>query len=265
MVTMENYEELMLLYIDGELDETNTKNLLLFAAQHPAIAKELKEYEQLRFKPDASIIYQQKTSLLKKEPKVFIIGQWLRYGIAAALVLLIGIATMKWLAKDEQTSIAPTNIVKQPTKIIDKIPIDTRNKSAPILAQKTPIHTAPKNPIILTQKENANENIPIKEEIAALPSRQIAPQAIKTNSIAQITAQPLLQEISIVPTPHYPEKKKKGLLAWLPINKEKRAGLEGLKNQLEEKAIKTKELINTINKTDFVFKIGSKELLVFNF
>lgn len=264
---MGNYEELLLLYIDGELDEAEAEELLAFIAQHPALAKELKEYEQLRLMPDMSMGFDDKDKLLKKEPSKLLLTGWLKYGIAAALVLLIGFTTIKWLIPDEQKQTEPPIIAVQQNKSIHKIPTDTSNKSEPVLATFTPKKTAPKNPI-LTKPEKKKTNEPTYEKtetIAAIPEIKSTTTLPMQNSFEQLATTPLTHEkISKIQAENTP-KQRINLLAWLPINKEKKAGLEGLRNNLETKIIKTKTIVNTINKTDFVVKFGGKEVIVVNF
>lgn len=259
---MENYEELMLLYVDGELNEADGGALLAFVARHPSLAKELETYQMLRLQPDTALVYEGKETLLKKEPKAIAVNNWLRYGIAAGLVLLIGFAAVKWLAIDEHNNAAPPKIAQEQKEVHDKTPSDTTHTPEPILTSNTPLIPAPKKTVIIKPVRKAMEKLPVTNEIASLAPRRMKPLKEDTHTIADIALQ---QKIFTTETRDTAPKQKVNLLAWLPVNKEKQAGLEGLKNRLLGKANKAKEIANTINETDLVFKIGSKELFVLNF
>src|SRR5690606_5569740 len=67
MVTLENYEEYILLLVDGELMEEEEKALRNFLSLHPELKQELTFYESAVLKPAPEIGFPDKEKLLKKE------------------------------------------------------------------------------------------------------------------------------------------------------------------------------------------------------
>ncbi len=64
MITIDNYEEWMVDYLDGTLSDANQKNFELFLIQHPQIQKEIEGINDMVLEPE-SISFADKTSLLK--------------------------------------------------------------------------------------------------------------------------------------------------------------------------------------------------------
>ena len=68
MVNLENYEEYMMMYADGELNEAETKALMDFVAANPGLAKELEAYSATKLVPDTTMVYANKDQLMKAPP-----------------------------------------------------------------------------------------------------------------------------------------------------------------------------------------------------
>ncbi|MCW3789261.1 anti-sigma factor family protein [Plebeiibacterium sediminum] len=66
MITIDNYEEWIVDYLDGMLSEDNQKQFELFLYQHPEIQKEIEGISDMVLEPE-SISFADKTSLLKAE------------------------------------------------------------------------------------------------------------------------------------------------------------------------------------------------------
>ena len=69
MVNLENYEEYMMMYADGELNEAETKALMDFVAANPELAKELEAYSATKLVPDTTMVYANKDQLMKAPPE----------------------------------------------------------------------------------------------------------------------------------------------------------------------------------------------------
>ena len=65
-ITIDNYEEWMVDYLDGTLSDANQKNFELFLNQHPEIQKEIEGLNDMVLEP-LNILFTDKTSLLKNE------------------------------------------------------------------------------------------------------------------------------------------------------------------------------------------------------
>lgn len=88
-ITISNYEEWLVAYIDNELTPAQRTAVEAFAGQHITVQKELELLQQTKLQPEA-ILFPDKESLYRKEEKVRPIVWW---RIAAAAVLFIGIGT----------------------------------------------------------------------------------------------------------------------------------------------------------------------------
>ena len=91
MVTMDNYEEMMMLYADGELSHEQEQALLAFVAAHPELKKDLELYSNTRITADVAEVYPDKKVLLKPIPVKHVIAlpNWQRYAIASGIALLL--------------------------------------------------------------------------------------------------------------------------------------------------------------------------------
>src|ERR1044072_9579347 len=87
MVTIENYEEYFMLAADGELDTEGRKALGVFLAAHPELAAEAEAWKFLRLTPDVHIVYADKETLLRKEPKQIVVNWQVSLAAGAAPLL----------------------------------------------------------------------------------------------------------------------------------------------------------------------------------
>src|SRR5690606_23688359 len=92
-------------------------------------------------------------------------------------------------------------------------------------------------------------------------------QAIATTPVISIDQEPLLvAEISILTTePAMVEESKSGFLALLPVNDEKRAGLNNLKGNIDTRIEQAKTFKDNLKETSLALKLGAKEFVVINF
>jgi hypothetical protein len=88
LITLNNYEEWLVLYIDNELTHTKRIKVESFAAAHPHVAAELALLQRTKLRPEA-VVFTDKQFLYRREEKVRPIGviRWR----AAAAVLLFGL------------------------------------------------------------------------------------------------------------------------------------------------------------------------------
>ncbi len=104
MISLENYEEYMILHADGELQPAEEQELMAFLDIYPEMKNEMIAYGLTHLSPDENIIYAEKESLLKKEPKrTIIFPQWRKYAIAAGIAALICISFFTYRAINSDT------------------------------------------------------------------------------------------------------------------------------------------------------------------
>jgi anti-sigma factor RsiW len=152
-ITISNYEEWLVAYIDNELTPEQRKAVEAFADQHITVQKELELLQQTRLQPEA-IVFPDKESLYRKEEKVRPIVWW---RIAAAAVLFIGIGTTAVVLLNNkngnettgQGTVATTDGTKQAAKETPVVtgPVNNNQTTDPALADNTPSTTVdPVNP-----------------------------------------------------------------------------------------------------------------------
>jgi len=157
-ITISNYEEWLVAYIDNELAPTQRIAVETFAGQHITVQKELELLQQTKLQPEA-ILFPDKESLYRKDEKVRPIVWW---RIAAAAVLFIGIGTtavvMLTTKNGNETTgtgtVATTNETKQATTPADNttIPVENNTSAATELADNN------SNIIVPNTTEQANQN-----------------------------------------------------------------------------------------------------------
>src|ERR1700749_308533 len=90
MITRENYEEYIMMHVDGELQPAQEKALHNFLDQNPDLKNDLRAYQLTKSTPDNAIVFTAKRSLLKApEKRVIAFPVWVKYGIAAGIAVIL--------------------------------------------------------------------------------------------------------------------------------------------------------------------------------
>lgn len=278
MVNWENYEEYIVLLTDGELDDAGKKELEAFMQLHPEVREELAIYENLRLSPDETLVFENKESLLRKEPKSIALNQWFRYGAAAGLIALVAFGLMKWQGND-----AGNEVVVKDKEIHTITPVAKATDTAlPIPAQQEVIvkHERPKReapkpqermvPVAPQKTEVVQEKKEKKVMEETIPARLeiVRPEKLATPEIAKETPVKIaLPELPLIDNNNKPapEPDHDELLAWLPVNEDRREGLNVVGEAIAERIERVKEIRNNIKNTDLAVKLGNKELFVVRF
>jgi len=286
MVTWENYEEYMLLYADNELNEAELKALMAFVEEHPELKKELNAYAATKLVPDEELVFGNKDILLKKGGSDTIaLNRWYYYAAAAAVLFFAVFIVNREQVKNENT--AP--LAKTESKATHPITGDTAGKdlhSLPVnpvttettIADNKPAttttkkHTAPVNKAIKTYTPQPQkvQDVYVAHDEPKKPERPAIAPAENKPALAVNTQPDRKQEVIptvIKPTPEEPgavqeEERKKGLLAWLPIRKEKKEGVTALADAVNDKLEKVKKFKDNLKDADVTVKIGNTELFV---
>ena len=108
-----NYEEYFLLYIDNELDEKNRKAVEKFVNQNPSVLQELELLQQTLIQPEATIVFEGKEILYKKEEdEKVILFPWFRVAAAAIVLLAVGLLIFNNITKHNNEQVAGTKSTK---------------------------------------------------------------------------------------------------------------------------------------------------------
>lgn len=179
-VSLNNYEEWLIAYIDNELTEEERKDTEQFIAANPSIQKEFSVLQQTKLQPE-EIVFPYKESLYRKEERPRVISiSWQR--IAVAAVLLLGIST---------TAII---LLKKPGKGIDIVKKDqpTEKIQTPIPPVKLPDNATPEKQEVIVNNNQEKNKPQIKEN-----NNTTAKQKERNNQSLQIKQdQPVIAEAS---------------------------------------------------------------------
>ena len=274
MVTLENYEEYIVLQVDGELDTAGQQELEAFMQLHPELREELALYDTVRLTPDTTQVFENKEILLRKEPggRTRNFTGWFRYGAAAGLAALIALGVMQWKG-DAGTNIAIVDTVEHvntpiandvtpevPAPVKEEVKIareETTQKKEEWVKQ-----VVPQQKVMLAkvkeEKKAIQVAVPERLEIAA-PEKLLADRSTPVQ-YETIEIPELAKEENTAPV--QPEHET---LAWLPISEERKEGLSMIGEAITARVDKVKEVRDNIKNTDLAVKVGKKELFTIRF
>lgn len=277
MVNMENYEEYMLLEADGELTEAEQKALHAFMDQHPELKNEMDLFMAVKLEPDASLVYEAKNDLLKTMPgpgkRTIGLGAWWTYGAVAACIAL-AILLFKKPGTDEA---AITNTIAHTSSL----PADT-NQAIAKPAQE--LHSTPNDPVAMenerktqpapiakkqkNETSKAEDNHTTTQHIAVqepnnikgeLPVENNLPEPIEQNTTEEFVQTETEDHPVQQPTDTYEEKAHRNLLAIATVQ-DKFEGFADIKEAVNGKIERVKNIKNKIKDTDIQFRFGNTEL-----
>lgn len=270
MVNMENYEEYMLLYADGELNEAEEKALLAFVEQHPQLKEELKLYAVAKVVPDTTQVFEGKKILMKEVAAKRTIAfdkRWF-YTAAAACVAMMVFFILK--NNNNKTTNEPVIVnntpVTKPTDQQSVQPADTEE-----------FHSTPVDPISVKQAPTPQPVLVAKNNtIKKQAESKQAPKAVQPSPVV-VTVNPPARVV----TPLEPQKHQEPVIAHEeekqiiePIRKEKNEsllamaaedrlqGANAIAEAFGEKIEKVKNIKRKIQDTDVALKIGKREFLI---
>jgi hypothetical protein len=184
-ISLHNYEEQFLLYVDNELNATDAANVETFVLQHPALQETFTLLKNTKLEPEA-VSFPDKQLLYRKEEKekpVFYL-HWQRIAVAAAF---IGFAVLLWTVlpyrKESQQPIA--SLRQQTIPVTNEKGGSQKNKSndvipVPVSAAQTAANVAPlKNETVHSDQEIVSSN-PSAEENNLIARNEAPVKSIET-------------------------------------------------------------------------------------
>jgi len=260
-ISLENYEHILMAYLDQELNTQEQKAFLAFAQKHPLVQDELESFQKTILLPEEKIVFKNKEALLKPSTPSFKRKHW-----AYAASLFLAMATLFfWTTKrkniDLQEQIVSTpkiveeqRIVREPAIVPEELV--TTSKDINRKHQKT------STPPDATQTEkNSNE---IKISPQPKPKEQLAQVDVFTE---QKTAE-VVPELSIEETKNdlalaAPTQQTKPTV-WLEVSQKKTPRLFRKYKSVRQKAKNTIEQLKELKETEVVLAIGDKKLITLN-
>lgn len=165
---MENYEERVVDYMEGQLDATEMKEVEAFVALHPELEEDFKLFCSSKLTPDTTIVFTQKDKLMKQ--KATVMPLFIRVAaIAASVAILIGIG-VHFLKPGHDIILEKTPLIAGLTPIKSTM-IDS--PQSPSLLKPSTLRTIPipkdivevDEPVMLAQNEVIPTLEPIKTTI----------------------------------------------------------------------------------------------------
>lgn len=102
-ININNYEEWMIDYLEGNLSAAQEKELTEFLAFHPELKAELDLFNETKVQPDMDIVFANKESLKKAiGGRVIPIMSWMKYSVAAAAVLMLFVGVRLYNSNSSQ-------------------------------------------------------------------------------------------------------------------------------------------------------------------
>ncbi len=285
MVNLENYEEYMMMYADGELNEAETKALMDFVAANPELAKELEAYSATKLVPDTTMVYANKEQLMKAPPtggRTIGMRTWWMYAAAAAVLLFtVTIIRQGGDTADSPAVASNTPTTQQPVSIPPTQTPVTDNKTEKD-SNKEELHSNPISPVthennIANAKskkqkvksiveEQPKEEIKIAKEEKIAPAPQQPAYKPENEPVQQVLAQQTekpnkVEEISTPTeeTSNEQPKQRRRLLDLLPISKNKKEGASMIASAVSKRV---ENVTENLKDTDIKLKIGNKEIFV---
>lgn len=287
MVNLENYEEYMMMYADGELNEVATKALMDFVAANPELAKELEAYSATKLVPDTTMVYANKDQLMKAPPtggRTIGMRTWWMYAAAAAVLLF----TVTIIRQGSDTADSPavasnTPAVQQPvstpptqTPVTDhktekdsnkeklhSNPIIPVNHESNLASNKSKVESRKSKTVV---EEQPKEEIKIAKEEKITPAPQQPAYKPENEPVQQVLAQQTekpnkIEEISTPTeeTNNEQPKQRRRLLDLLPISKNKKEGASMIASAVSKRV---ENVTENLKDTDIKLKIGNKEIFV---
>jgi hypothetical protein len=247
-----------------------------FIEQHPELKNELDLFAALKLAPDTSLVYEGKEELLKTIPsqgkRTVSLGSWWTYGAVAACLALAILLFHKPNTHNKPINTTIAHTTQQPET-------DTKTTA------EEELHSTPKGSVAIENKQEQlskavaktkkKEVIEDHKNVTELrPVIQIEHIAkTEEQPVTNTTVEPIKEEkaedyahISDPPTPAQQlpvveDKTKQKLLAFAPV-REKFEGIEDIREAVNEKVEKVKNITTRIKDTDIQFRFGNKELTV---
>lgn len=192
-IDFSNYHEQLLSYIDDELNADQKDAVEKYATKHPAVQAELTLFQKTKLQPESAIVFSDKSTLYRREEKVRVINMiWMRVAVAAALILIAGLVTIRVInnnSKGETVELVSAEVpISQPNTplIRNQEPTVDVKKKEPLITntivkkevQKIPADNLIAKTTVVTDTKNKNK-LP-NEKLATDPSL-IAQQSIEAS------------------------------------------------------------------------------------
>jgi hypothetical protein len=175
-ISMSNYEEWLVLYMDNELSPGQKVAVEKFVAQYPVAKAELDLFSKTKLQPEKEIAFPGKESLYKRTEKVRVIPlRWWRVA-AAILILFISITAVVIMNNRKPSTpgkeVATNPNKEQKTNTENPVVNNKENKgqsTQPVITQNT------RPPVVQRVKQSTASNVPKQNNVVAKQNESIIP------------------------------------------------------------------------------------------
>ncbi len=297
MITLDNYEEYMMMYADGELQPQEEQALQAFLALHPQLQREMDLYQSAKLVPDVSQVYSQKDGLLKPiaESKIIAIPRFRAYGIAAGIAAIIVcsvFALRNYNNTDNQVALIVPHDTAAVTQHVANVNTVAATKSAdsgsvincnPVARtvneqgrknEKSTVHNS-----IINKKENTgiaviqknkrdkqHTDIPVEKSLSAQPEymASLAPIKLQQLPVEKVNpgSQPKASLAIYAVTTIDNDAANRSWIDILPIDEDKKKNLNIATTAIVARCEKINEFKESITRRSLSLRIEHKSLLV---
>ncbi|MEP6750545.1 MAG: hypothetical protein ABJB86_22605 [Bacteroidota bacterium] len=209
-VNIANYESFFVLYADNELTNEEKSGVEDFVYRHPQVQDEFELLQQVKLSPDATVVFENKEVLYRKEKDDKVIPfYWRKMAAAAAIILFV--SGLFWMNRekkiDQQVVIAKSQAVqsdKQPSiqKTTDTTTDQIYKNQQPVKETFVAADAKKDNPqlkkmavkpavAMVPEKENKrnNNHLPEMDDKRSVPKEQLAVNTIKNTVVPPVKEQ----------------------------------------------------------------------------
>lgn len=187
----EQYQEWMLLRVDGELEAEKENELDTWLANEPAGQKEMNRLMLSRMQADMDLVYPDKESLYRSAtPRRALIISWRRIAVAASLLLAISTATYLWTSRERDVNTGDP-IAENPVAVKNNpanAPVVSREtepeQPVPVKTPSTPeLKKSQREELLATSNSGRNESRKTNRNTISQQTSTIAAVSNKTNNL----------------------------------------------------------------------------------
>lgn len=192
-ITINNFEEYFLLFIDDELSQTEHKKVAQFLVENPSAKASMQLLKQTKL-PQEEWVFTQKNELYRAEStnKRVIFLWWKKLAIAA---IFIGCIVMAWmLLPNRRDTINNNNVVNSNVPNPEKI----KSKESAALVNSTSNSTTNTNPISIHKNQIIQKQNPVQTEIIAASNENDTRKQLSLTEIITINQVQLESSASVI-------------------------------------------------------------------
>lgn len=224
-ITTDNYESWFYRYSEGELNESERREVEAFAAQHPALADELSLYDPGLKLQAAPMVYADKEHLMRREQRIVPLWRW-----AVAACLAATMVTVVWLFAFDRQADGP--IVAQAT-LPQPLPVQQPatatettivvDDAAPMAAKRHRPYSAARVSTLSPKPAETAKADPTADVVAAEPVSPLAEEPLPAVAVNDEPIVVIHHEIYVVADTEQPVTVEEGT-----ATDEPESGIEGI-------------------------------------